>query len=435
MFEILTSLEAMTITQQELARRIRTAREACRLTQDQVAKHLGLSRPTVVQIEAGNRSVSSLELDRLAYLFGRDIRDFMADSFLEEDTLAALFRAQPDVIEQPVVMEKLRECIALGRELTNLERLVGVDRDVAAVAMYPLEPPRSRWQAVEQGQMLAGEERRRLGLGRAPLPDLAELLESQGVRTGLVDLPEDVSGFTLSDRDVGLFVVVNRAHHHLRRRFSFAHEYAHAIADRARFGLVSRSSAQHELVEVRANAFAASFLMPSGAVRQFIASLGKGRSSGVLAEGLDEKSGADLEGNTSPRSQAVQLYDVVQLAYHFRVSRLAALYHLRSLRIISERELERLKQLDDAGKGKQWARFLGLPEPDHVESRNEFRHRFLGLALEAYRRSEISRGKLDELASMVELKVDQLDRLIEDAGLDDDEPELKGWTALDDESI
>src|SRR5579863_4036656 len=183
----------MPITQQELGQRIRRAREACRMTQEDAAKHVGVSRPTFVQIEAGNRQVSSLELDKLAYLFGRDIREFVADSFQEEDSLTALFRAQPAVVGEPEVLNKLRECMALGRELTNLERLVGIDRDLSAVASYPFPAPKVRWEAVQQGQRLAEDERRRLGLGFAPLPDVSELLESQGVRTGLVDLPIDVS--------------------------------------------------------------------------------------------------------------------------------------------------------------------------------------------------------------------------------------------------
>ncbi len=86
----------MPITQEELGSRIRGAREACRLTQGQVAESLGVSRPTVAQIEGGNRAVSSLELDQLAHFFGRDIREFVAESFDEADSLAALFRAQPD---------------------------------------------------------------------------------------------------------------------------------------------------------------------------------------------------------------------------------------------------------------------------------------------------------------------------------------------------
>jgi Zn-dependent peptidase ImmA (M78 family)/transcriptional regulator with XRE-family HTH domain len=411
----------MAITPQELGSRLRAAREGCRMTQEQVAQHLGLSRPTVVQIEAGNRSVSSLELDKLAYLFGRDIRELVAESFEAEDVLAALFRAQPEVVGEPAVLDKLRECMALGREITNLERLVGIDRDLAALATYSLPAPRNRWEAIQQGQRLAEEERRRLGLGSGPLPDLAELLETQGVRTGLVDLPDDVSGITLSDRKVGLFVVANRAHHHLRRRFSFAHEYAHGNADRERFGLVSRSSERDDLVEVRANAFAASFLMPEDGVRQFVAGLGKGKPSRVYAEVFDEAGSLDVEGRTEPGTQAVQLYDVVQLAHFFEVSRPSALFRLRNLRLVSDAELQQLRALDDAGKGKQISNLLGLPEPDHSEIRNEFRHRFLGLALEAYRREEISRGKLKELAAMVSRPAEELENLLDNVGFDDDE--------------
>ena len=79
----------MPITVQQLGARLRAAREASQLTQDEVAKHLEVSRPTYVQIEAGNRAVSALDLDKLALFFGRDIREFLGDSFRETDGLAA----------------------------------------------------------------------------------------------------------------------------------------------------------------------------------------------------------------------------------------------------------------------------------------------------------------------------------------------------------
>lgn len=411
----------MPITQKELARRIRSAREACGLTQGQVADTLDVSRPTVAQIEAGNRAVSSLELDELAHLFGRDIREFVAQDFLETDSLAALFRAQPDVLSEPAVADALRDCVALGREITSLERLIGIDGGGAATASYDLPPANNRWEAIQQGERLATEERRRLGLGDAAIPDLTELLETQGIRTGVLDLPSDVSGLTLNDPKVGLFVVANRIQHVLRRRFSFAHEYAHVLADRERFGLVSRSSERDNLVEVRANAFAASFLMPENGVKQFVASLGKGKPSrshsDVIGVVSDEYESLEVEGRTSPGSQTIQLYDVVRLAHHFGVSRIAALYRLRNLKIISRPDFEKLKELDDVGRGKQLAEHLGLPEPDHAEVREQFQHRILGLALEAFRREEISRGKLDELASMLGFNRDRLVSLLEDADL------------------
>lgn len=54
-----------------------------------------------------------------------------------------------------------------------------------------------------------------------------------------------------------LFIVANRQHAPARRRSSFAREYAHVLFDRRRKGIVTRASDKDELVEVRANAFAA----------------------------------------------------------------------------------------------------------------------------------------------------------------------------------
>src|SRR6266849_3083839 len=52
-----------------IATRIREARKAAGLSQGQVARLLGLQRPSVSEIEAGNRRVSGDEIVRLAELF------------------------------------------------------------------------------------------------------------------------------------------------------------------------------------------------------------------------------------------------------------------------------------------------------------------------------------------------------------------------------
>jgi transcriptional regulator with XRE-family HTH domain len=200
----------MSVDQKELGQRLRAAREACRMTQDEVARRLDLSRSTVAQMELGNLAITGLELERLAYLFGRDMREFFAEEFHKEDALTALFQAHPDVAEQTDVVDALRRCLALGREVTNLERLIGIDGDMRAVASYPLPVPRSKWEAVQQGERVAQEEPHRLQLGVGPLASVTELLETQGVFTARINLPEDISGVTLIEPNVGLFVVANR---------------------------------------------------------------------------------------------------------------------------------------------------------------------------------------------------------------------------------
>jgi Zn-dependent peptidase ImmA (M78 family)/transcriptional regulator with XRE-family HTH domain len=413
----------MPVSREELARRLRVARDARGLTQEDVAQHLDVSRPTVAQMELGNRAVTSLELDRLARHYGRDLREFLDDEFQAHDALAALFRADPEVATESHVVDALRRCVTVGREVTNLERLLGIDRECGAAAVYPLPPPRNRWQAVQQGERVSTEERQRLGLGFAPVGSIAELLETQSVRTALIDLPDDVSGLTMADAAIGVFVVANRLHAAVRRRFSLAHEYAHALLDRDRLGTVSRSTERDDLIEVRANAFAATFLLPTEGVRQFMTVIGKGGPSRQRADVFDEGGVVEASSRTAPKSQDTQMYDVAELAEHFGVSRLATLYRLRNLRWLSDAAFDHLKQHEDAGHGRAVADMLQLPEIDEGAARDEYRHRFLNLALEAFRRSAISRAKLSELVNLIGLDDHELADLLDTFGWDNtDEP-------------
>ncbi|HXG43404.1 MAG TPA: XRE family transcriptional regulator [Gemmatimonadales bacterium] len=406
----------MPVDQQELGRRLKAAREASRLTQDEVARHLGVSRSTIAQMELGNRAVTSLELDRLAYLYGRDIGAFLAHEFRPEDALVAVFRRHPDMARDDQVLAAVRHSLAAGREITNLERLLGVDADLTALPAYSLKTPATKWEAIQQAERIAAEERRRLGLGDAPLPGVAELLEGQGVRTAKADLPQDVSGLTVADPDVGVLVVVNGTHAPGRQRFSYAHEYCHVLLDRDEKGAISRTSQRDTLPEVRANAFAAAFLMPPGGVIGFLQGLAKGRASRLKAEVFDEESALTAQARPAPKSQDIQLYDVVLLAHHFGVSRISALYRLKNLKLLDETEFANLQIQEEAGRGKQIAETLGLAEPQ--EDGDGIRARIVTLALEAFRRGEITRRKLEELAALAGLDASALEGLLGEAALD-----------------
>ena len=57
-------------TREQIATRLRAAREAAGLSQGQVAKLLKWHRPTVSEIEAGRRRVAGEELAQFATLYG-----------------------------------------------------------------------------------------------------------------------------------------------------------------------------------------------------------------------------------------------------------------------------------------------------------------------------------------------------------------------------
>lgn len=415
----------MPVDAAELARRLREARNACGLTQEVVAGRLGISRPALVQLEQGNRSVTSLELDRLAYLYGRDIREFLADAFSAESALVALFRRHPDLEDPEATLEAIRGCLALGRELTNLETHLEIDRDLTALPTYPLRTPATRWDAILQGARIAAEERRRLGLGIGPIPLLPELLEVQGVRTAQVPLPNELSGLTLVEPQVGILVVVNRRHSPARCRFSFAHEYCHVLLDRDQNGSISRTRDHESLIEVRANAFAAAFLLPAEGVEEFLPGIAKGAGRG-RAEVFDGESAFAVKAQPAEERQEIQIYDVVLLAHHFGVSRLAAIYQLKSLKLLRGAQLDHLRRLEETGQAKRVAALLRLEEVE--ERRDDLRHRFLALGFEALRRGKISRRKLYELGRLVGASQAELDDTLESSAIveADQEPEILG---------
>lgn len=418
----------MSITLEKLAARLRSTREAVGLTQEVVARHLGLPRSSLAQMELGKRSVSGLELDALARLYGRGIEEFLTEEFHPEESLVAIFRAEASLVDADEVAKAVSESIALARELANLEDLLGIDRAALRAPVYADSALQSKWQGIEQGIRAAAAERRRLNLGELPLGDIEDLLQSQGARTVLLSLPQDVSGFTLMEPSLSFLVVANRRHPRLRTRFSWVHEYAHLLFDRHHKGTISRESERANLPEVRANAFAAAFLMPELGVREFLAGIGKGQPSRDRWTVFDEGDVISAEVRAEPGSQTIQLYDVVLLAHHFGVSRLAALYRLRNLRLLSQADLDTLLEEERDGRGKEIERSLGIPgfrEESGKETTGpeDFRSRFLALALEAYRREKISRGKLSELASIVEFSSSALDRVLQAVGLDDVESE------------
>lgn len=77
---------------QLLGARLKEAREYVGLKQDEVAKHLGIPRTGVSEIEKGKRNVSALELKKLAHLYQRPVPYFTGDDTAVPADVAYLAR-------------------------------------------------------------------------------------------------------------------------------------------------------------------------------------------------------------------------------------------------------------------------------------------------------------------------------------------------------
>lgn len=78
---------------QALAERLRSEREYLGLSQDQVAKALDLPRAAVSAFETGRRKVSSVELARLAKLYGTTPDRLLGSEAPVDERTTRLFRA------------------------------------------------------------------------------------------------------------------------------------------------------------------------------------------------------------------------------------------------------------------------------------------------------------------------------------------------------
>ena len=412
--------EEIDMSNPELARRLREARELASVSQQAAADHVGIPRTAITQIEAGNRLVSTLELSKLAELYRRSISWFLADvQQHDDDVLVALHRLAPGLQEDDAIRFQVDRCVSLCREGVNLEKILGrEERPVPPVYQEPA--PNSAWEAVRQGHKVAEQERRRLGLGSSPLPDLAELMVDQGIWASGANLPGTMSGLFLHHPSIGMAILVNAQHPRARRRFSYAHEYAHALFDRDRVANVTTTDNRVERVEQRANAFASAFLLPAEGIDDELRQLGKGQPSRGDVLVFDAATGGSIEGQarSAPNSQTIGFQDVAYIAHRFGVSYEAATYRLKSLRRISQAESVKLLTSAMQDAGRDYLRALELF--DDLEGTDtpqrgtrELRSRIAHLAIEAYRRGEISRGRLLDLSKALEIEGSQLFDLAE----------------------
>jgi len=73
------------ITKHKLAERIKKMREDRELSQEDLASKLGLPRPSISQLESGQRDISSIELAKLAKIFEISVDDLLSPDLDEKE--------------------------------------------------------------------------------------------------------------------------------------------------------------------------------------------------------------------------------------------------------------------------------------------------------------------------------------------------------------
>jgi Zn-dependent peptidase ImmA (M78 family)/transcriptional regulator with XRE-family HTH domain len=371
----------------ELATRLKRARDETGLTQQQVADWLGVRRPAIAEMETGTRAVKSDELVRLAALYGRSLSWLVEGEMGVEDRIgAALFRAGE--LDDPALRReaaKLAKRCALVMSLEKKLRTQAAARppeysDPAALEDYS--------RSMHHGKQVAYHERARLGIGdSAPLRDPWGVVEDAGIRVFPLQLGPDhtIDGiFTRSD-DGHACVGVNVDRWIFRQVFTVVHEYGHALMDGDLTGEAcataqgwSAKKTRYANRELRANQFAAVFLVPKEALVWFLDSRGK------------------LKGGRQLRAVGLTAMEIIRAQDHFGASGDMLLWRLQNEDLIKGSERKRLKDELTRQGTVALARSLGY---DFRRFAQPF-YRAHEIALRGYALGEISLGLVAEVFGM-----------------------------------
>lgn len=369
---------------ESLAERLKSAREGTGLTQQQVADWLGVRRPAIAEIESGTRAVKSEELVRLAALYGRSIGWFVAGELRPEDSIAAaLFRA--DTHDDPALQREAarlaKRCAVVCELETRLRAQVG-----ARAPEYSDPTALNDWSwAMHHGKRVAYQERARLGIGdSAPLRDPWGVVEDAGVRVFPLELGNDhlIDGIFTRSTEGHACVGVNVGKWVFRQVFTVVHEYGHALMDGDLAGEAcataegwSHKGSRYANRELRANQFAAVFLVPREALLWFLESRGK------------------LKGGSRPYAAGLSAVELVRAQDHFGASGDMILWRLQNEDVIDAAERKRLKDEINRHGTVALARSLGY---DFRRFAQPF-YRAHEVALRAYSAGEISLGVAAEI--------------------------------------
>lgn len=369
----------------DLAERLKSAREATGLTQQQVSDWLGVRRPAIAEIETGNRAVKSDELVRLASLYGRSLGWLVEGELRPQDNIAAaLFRA--DNPDDPALK---REAAVLAKRCAavfDLERKLRAQVAVRAPEYTDRSALEDWSRSMVHGKRVAYQERARLGIGdSAPLGDPWGVVEDVGIRVFPLDLGDDhvIDGIFTRSAEGHACVGVNVGKWVFRQVFTVVHEYGHALMDSDLTGEActtsrgwSQKGSRYANRELRANQFAAVFLVPREALLWFLETRGKLRG-----------------GAARPNAVGLTAVEIVRAQDHFGASGDMILWRLQNERLIDAAERKRLKEEVNRHGTVALARSLGY---DFRRFAQPF-YRAHEVALRAYAAGEISLGGAAEI--------------------------------------
>ena len=346
--------------------RLRLARKRSGLSLRALSDALGkrVSAQAIGKYERNEMMPGSDVLDQLANALDVSPQFLMSDQVLELCDIEFRKRSGTTARERAAVEAAVIEQLQRYRAIERILQQASPERRIPRLRRRFL-------RCLEEAEFLAMELRKGWRLGVDPIANMTELLEAQGIKVLLIELPDNVSGLTCSVKqshdNVRLSVIVVNARHTLeRRRLTLAHELGHQVFD-------PDSPVDHEKA---ATEFAGAFLVPR----------------------------AHLESEIGAHRNALSYDELVQFKRRYGVSAAALLVRLNRYGIIDDQTLAYTFQTS----ARRWRVDEPEPvEPVELRGRMERPRRFQRLCYRALAEGYISPSKAMELLKLPLHRIEQ----------------------------
>lgn len=358
----------------ELAARLKAAREALGLTLGDAAKKVGFPHyQTLTSIENGEREVKASELSKFSKAYFISLNRLLGEEQLQLSN-AFLWRNPPEAESKKQIEAEIYyrcEQFHLLEKLLNLKAKKGTFIDVS------IDDISSNNEITTLSEKL----RDYLSLGSRPAFTMQKVLEQDfGVKILFETMPAG-SAVSTCNPEFGSAIVINSEEAPWRRNYDLAHELFHLVTWKAVSLKDLEDQSYFNDIEKKAERFASILLLPGNDVKK------------EVLERIETQ-------------KQFTYSDVVDIAMEFGVSAKALLYRMANLRLLAWGEADRIAKDEELTEISRHKR-----QYDKSEKLNE---RFISLAVRCLRKGLISRGKF---AEMVSIDRSDIDDFIEETGL------------------
>ena len=250
----------MNISNVEIGKRLRVARENASITQMKAASLIGVARTTVVAIEKGDREIHIDELQILAKAYNVSSNEILRNETISINILPS-FRKSNDTKDNDVYAA-VNLLKTLFTSEIELENTLGVKKPIAY-----LRPTSISYKTKDSIKESAYQDvikiRTKFGIKGTSF-DILSLLDTQiGIRIYLRPLHGKISGVYVYDQKLGACILINSTHPASRQRFTLAHEFGHFMVKRDTSNIFyDKKEKSISKEEFYADTFAKEILMP-----------------------------------------------------------------------------------------------------------------------------------------------------------------------------